>query len=661
MNLTIGLAIVALAAVVRLQGVGWGLPQVYEEATPLKRAWEMWGWGPNRTFDLNPHFFNYPSLVIYLQFLGQVLLYPIMKVTGMIGPPLDFRIAYAMDKTPFYLMGRTLITLLGLLTVWATYDAGRRIGGRAAGAVAALALSVSAFHIEKSQVVEVDVPLTAFVMLSFAAMVRLMDAPTRRNYILAGLFMGLATSAKYTGALLILPLLAAYLLSRRSVASPAKRARVPSGHPLGNLVLALLTMIVVFVATSPFVIIDATTFWQHFSTEREHMRLGHFGLSDKPTWLFYLGEIGSHQLGWPFAVLCVFGMAYAAVRRRRWALVFFAFIVPYAIAISTWSMRADRYALPVLPMLFLFAATLMADIWRHSRVARIPYGVRATGAVVVVALMCAPLAIAYGELVKRRGSDTRTLAKAWIEANVPAGSFVVMEGYGPELFGPQQLWTQDVDVRENLTRRLADEKVYGVLPLQMFQTMPERSEVYYDLSLYRLADVVVTSSSIKSRYTKEPDRFPTQSAFYDSLNSRFQKLQEFKPDGGSGPTIAVYKNPDQQTPFRTRRVIDRPPVLAKSRYDNAREELFYLNLGLNYETFGHPRQAYQCYQLANRYPVYQPAVFKALALGMARCLVALGKVSEAASFLEQAAAATPSAADRQHFLNVRAQLLSQRR
>src|SRR5262249_37917944 len=55
------LGLATLGLVLRFHGLGWGLPFVYEEAYPFKRSWDMWGWGDGR-FDLNPHFFNYPTL-----------------------------------------------------------------------------------------------------------------------------------------------------------------------------------------------------------------------------------------------------------------------------------------------------------------------------------------------------------------------------------------------------------------------------------------------------------------------------------------------------------------------------------------------------------------------------------------------------------------------
>ena len=65
----VAVALIVIALALRLRGIDHGLPMVYEEAYPFKKAWEMWGWGPKQAFDLNPHFFNYPSLYFYVQFL----------------------------------------------------------------------------------------------------------------------------------------------------------------------------------------------------------------------------------------------------------------------------------------------------------------------------------------------------------------------------------------------------------------------------------------------------------------------------------------------------------------------------------------------------------------------------------------------------------------
>ncbi len=324
--------IVLLAAVVRIHGVRWGLPDVFEEATPLRRAWEMWGWGPSRGLDLNPHFFNYPSLTIYLQLLGQGILYLLLAAAGRIHGTIDFRVLYITDPTPFLIMGRAITILFAVGTVGVVYAIGKRIGGLACAVTAALLLALNPLHMAQSVVVEVDVPLTFFVALCLFYVLRIPPArggqtvprddqssrtPIWRNYAMAGLAAGLAASAKYTGAFLILPLLAGHLIARREGSREKKK---PARKPGWNLLLLSGGVaIAAFAVTSPFVFLDPKTFWHDLSFERTHMRLGQFGSGDESTLVFYAGALANRLLGWPSTLLLMAGLAYFLIAKRtRW-------------------------------------------------------------------------------------------------------------------------------------------------------------------------------------------------------------------------------------------------------------------------------------------------------------------------------------------------------
>ena len=237
------------------------------------------------------------------------------------------------------------------------------------------------------------------------------------------------------------------------------------------------------------------------------------------------------------------------------------------------------------------------------------------------------------------------------------GALIVVEPYGPELIGPLDLWGMDLDIRKKLLAGALDRPLYGVLPMQLFQVNPERTEVVYDMSIYELADAIVTSTAVKSRYLTEPERFAGQVAFYHDLEARFKKEKEFRPTGGDAPTVTVYTNPRQTTPFALRKNVTPAPVLKPSRHDNTREAVFYVNLGLNYETFGHHEEGYGAYSRASRYPMYEPRVFHINTMGIARCLVAMGRADDAARHLEQAASKTNIPGYREQFLQVRQQIL----
>src|SRR2546426_7737683 len=140
------LVLLAVGLALRFYGLRWGLPQVYEEAYPFKKSWEMWGWGQDRSFDPNPHFFNYPTFYFYVQFVGQGILYLLLKIGGVVHNTLDYRVLYALDKTPFYVMARSISALVGGATVLVTFGIGRRLGGLAVAVVASVLVAVNQMH-----------------------------------------------------------------------------------------------------------------------------------------------------------------------------------------------------------------------------------------------------------------------------------------------------------------------------------------------------------------------------------------------------------------------------------------------------------------------------------------------------------------------------------
>lgn len=651
-----------LAAILRFYGIGWGLPQVYEEATPLMRAWEMWGWGPRKNLDLNPHFFNYPSLTLYIQFFGQGLLYLFMKLIGLVESTLDYRVLYVVEKTPFYLLGRSITTLFGIATIWMTYVLGRRTVGKGAALFAAFFLAINTVHISKCQVIEVDVPMAFFTMLTLYYAVRLLQNPAKRNYILAGLSLGVAVSTKYTGAFLVLPLMCAHILTRREAAQKSQSDATPRKQrtPWKRFYLALGMTLVALFATSPFIFLDASTFFQHFTLEQQHMEYGHFGLETTPTWLFYMHSLTNRLLGWPLLILSLSGFIYfVVVKRHGWALVLAAFLVPYGIAVLSWAMKADRYFLPLLPVTLLFSSAIFVECFRLRKLIQARPSRRIVLAAFAIVILVAPVLVKYPDHLQRLKPDTRTEAKKWIETKIPSGALFVVEHYGPQLFGSKNLWLLEPDVRKHILGQKTRPPIYAVQRIPLLQTKPERSAVYYDLSLYEIADFVLTSGAVRSRYLKEPSRFRSHVAFYDSLEVLLEKVYEFRPDGGTGPIVTIYKNPRQRIPFARRGSVQGPHVLKPSPSLEPRaEEFFYENLGLNYETFGYLEEALTSYELAFQYPIVKPAMHKNLVLGRTRCLMALGRSEEAVEFLRQAVESAPTRNAREFYRRARRQITS---
>lgn len=341
--------LIALGAALRLFRIDWGLPDLYEEATPLVQAWEIWNWGPTGSVDLNPHFFNYPSLTLYVHFLITGVLFLMMKACGAVSSGLEYSVRYLSDPTPIIVAARCVTVAFGAATLGLIWRIGSAAAGKAAAVLATLLLALNPLHFARSQMIEVDVPLTFFVCATLWFALRITREPRRHLYLLAGACAGLATSTKYTGALVNLSLLAGHLLACEACGSVDERGNT---HPAGgrynpswrNLLLAAVAACVAFLVTSPFVLIDFHAFWRTMTLESQHMELGHFGRADASTLALYGRSLVEQVMGLPLLILATIGLVYfCAIRRARWALVLVSFMVPYFVTVVGWSMHADRY------------------------------------------------------------------------------------------------------------------------------------------------------------------------------------------------------------------------------------------------------------------------------------------------------------------------------
>jgi 4-amino-4-deoxy-L-arabinose transferase-like glycosyltransferase len=295
-------AILAGAAALRLVGIEYGLPYGSllnpDEQNVVPRAWRMTHGG-----GLNPHFFDWPTFVTYLEAPFQ-----------------------AWQSSPSYLTGRLVVVALSLAGVAASWWLGSVAYGRVAGVVAAAVTAVATTQVSFSRAAVTDVPLTTFVTVSLAAAVS-------GRIELAGVAVGLAAAAKYPGALAVVPLVVVGWRHRRRLAA------------------ALALALVAFFVASPFVILDAGKAWSALRrVEREHRR-GWLGFEhDRCAGIAFGGKLWN-ALG-PVLIVAVAALVVALWRRSsRGDLVLGSFVVVYYASLLPLHSHFPRYVLPLVPPL----------------------------------------------------------------------------------------------------------------------------------------------------------------------------------------------------------------------------------------------------------------------------------------------------------------------
>ena len=576
-------ALFGVALLVRLLGIGWGLPEVFEEAYPLKVAMRMHGL-ERVPPTLDPGFFHYPSLVIDVQYAVLAVVKGVLAGTGVAGDVASLRWTWFANPGAFLVPARLAIALFGALMVLPAHAIASRARGRAAGVLAGLLVAFSPLLVRKSQFVDVDVPMACLVLFALAAIDALARAKGRNETRAAawcGALVGLATSAKYPGVLALVPL--ALVLAWR-----VRRKRASASEMLAAAGCAFAA----FALTAPYFFLSSRVALHDLAAEREHLKLGHFGSDEGWSAPFYAHAWFALSVGWLTGAAALGGAFLGARKREPWALILLAFLVPLLLVLGSAALRADRYLVPAIAPACVLAAVFLFDVAQRR------FEPTLRDAVVIAALCLLADGSRIARHVRELGPDTRTLSRKWIEANLPGGSMVALEPYGPELPGPLRRLSAGVE----MTRDVRGPQYWTIL-IPLFQVEPERSAVYYDPALYRAADAFVVSGSARDRYLAEPDRFPAQNAFYGWLGSTWREAVRLRPHTGTGSEIVIYRNPGHTVPFGSR-VVPAPPPSRLMQTTGGRdgEAVFYRNFGMNFLGFGHYAEARESFALALRFP-----------------------------------------------------------
>jgi|GEM_PF-1272796 len=369
------LALILIASgVVRFVAAYQGLPYltVHDEPELAGTAIRMM-----QTGDFNPHYFNYGSLMMYVNtavdvlhyfyLLGQPLHAPdrIDSLDQLVMGVGEYR--WYISHPSFFLWNRWVVGLMGVASVGLVFSVGRLLLNRWAGLIGAAFLATTLFHVKHSALVTNDIPVS-FLVLVAATFSLLYLRDTAPGYLIAALaFCGLAAACKYNAALSILFPFAAFGLSilmlptNQVIASPTEGIRVSTGvngHRVAQsgyrhwLWIALLTVPpIFFLLGMPYALLDLPEFLLGAGWEVVHYkRLGHGADTVQrgfPYLLFQAEQFLSH-LGFVGVIAAVIGIVYLLSKRLGWILLFFPLV--YLLYMSTMVVSFHRNFLLLYPI-----------------------------------------------------------------------------------------------------------------------------------------------------------------------------------------------------------------------------------------------------------------------------------------------------------------------
>lgn len=408
----------ALAFWLRARALGFGLPAVYnmDEVAIMNRAMAF------GTGDLNPRNFLYPTFYFYALFAWEGLTFVAGLAMGWWDSLAAFQREFFVDPSRLYWSGRLLSVLCGVATVAAVSALATRLFDRMAGVTAALMLAAMPIAVTDAHYVKHDVPVTLLVVLVHVLLARMIatdGAAARRDVWIAGALAGLAMSTHYYAVFVTVPV-AAVLLTQPGL-SFASRWR--------DGVRAGIAATVVFVATSPFLLPEFGTAWMDITQNRAIVmdRAAETGAWFPSLWR-YLTLLAENGLRPVVLLSAVVGLGVAWWTPRR-GLLLTLFPVLFLLFISN-TVPATRYLNPVLPFLAVGIGVTISSMYSSLRGRR---WAPVIGGMLLVGAVWRGLAtsITIGTFFSQ--TDTRTLAQHWIEAEVPAGSTVLIQPYSVPL------------------------------------------------------------------------------------------------------------------------------------------------------------------------------------------------------------------------------------
>jgi len=541
---------------VRLWGIAFGLPydltadephQILQalkigigEGGPLVRMWHTIGKGG----------------LDYILFGEYGVLFVVLWLTGQVAGPKEFGLLYLQDPTWFYLVGRVTVAVLGAATCGALFAAGRAMyASRTIALGAALIGATAYYHAADSHQINVHVPMAFALWAGIVAYLRFERGGERRWLLFSGLLIGAAVALAYTAGVGLLMVGVALLTSGRARNGVAALARDIATLGAGVLVSVALM--------SPDLLTGAVLILGNFSqllgggapaAGDEGVR----GAIDSVTILRAQDWSGyARVLSQPYNVastlLALVGVAAGLWRRERWTLLLTPFVL-LLLAVLSASNRglSESYLFPMIPGVWLLASRGV-----HALAARDGRLLAAAFAAVVAV----PLFWIVRDDYMLTKPDTRVVAKGWIEARVPSGAKILMDGMRFRFVQGVPLTPDAATIERRLSGVESSELTLSPQTLAMYREAAKRlTGPRYDLhsTMYGLEvesldyyvaqcfDYVVISSFNEKRYDTEAARarYPQAAAFYREIrhDTRYHRVYSVDPVVWEriGPTITVY-------------------------------------------------------------------------------------------------------------------------
>lgn len=532
--------ILLIAAFLRFVGLNWGWPyQFHPDEWNMAHAITKLTW----TNKLNPDFFAYGQFPLYLTYFSASAFNLILRISFT---------QINLSEATFFLRFWSAVAGVGI--VYWVYLISQHLFDSRFSLIAAALAAFTPGLIQNSHFGTTESILTFCFLAIIYFSLKIIEKPTRQNYLWAAFFSALALASKITGLIFLFPLATATGICFFSPVPRQEKLRI-----LGISFLALVFTVTLTSIFSPYL-------WLNFSESRRILTYESLVAAGQiPVFytrqffqtfpiLFQSQKIFPFALGWPLFIFGLIGLILTlaitiqAFRQKKspplkWPLfllnfAFWTYFLSQAFLFTKWT----RFMAPVFPFFSIFSVwtiqSLAAKI-KHRQLL-IPYYIS------LISLLIFPGAVFFTLYLK---PDIRLSASEWIYKNIPSGSQVLSESGNV------------VDLPVPLS----------YLPLPNYHLVPTSFDFYRldedpkmrSRLIAQLAQadyLIIPSRRVFANHQRLPEKFPLTAKYYQLLFSGqlgFKLIKEFSPfdfslfsyhlslfdDEGAEETWSVFDHP----------------------------------------------------------------------------------------------------------------------
>jgi len=412
------MAVLTVALVLRLYGIQWGLPNASHPVYSYHpdEAFHLFAGDWLATGRMRPKHFMY----------GGTFYFSILNAISYVAERLQDVFGGTNLLADTILLGRYVMTVTALATIYLVYRFGKEIYGRPTGLLAALFLAITPAHIVLAQCLRPDELAALIVTILLLLAARILRKDSRhgvRNFVYSGLILGAAMALRFPLIIFILiPFVASWHTS--TTTDLQSRFRWLFNR---NFVLMGGSVVIGYALASPQSFMFPELFYDGLKLQWRYQSEPFPGAIGMGPGIYQYGWLMLHQsLGYGLYALAMLGLICAIHKRTAADWILLAAVVPYLILTSFTSWVVVRYTLPlVAPLAILAARVALHAAGNQSSLSR--RIVRDVGLILIV-LWTVSADLAYLRLEAQ--PNVRDLVSEWITKNIaPRSSIIVVKTY----------------------------------------------------------------------------------------------------------------------------------------------------------------------------------------------------------------------------------------